>query len=246
LNFGLNRKSGAIVHSRTEFASASTVMLALVLGACSSDPSLVRGPTSNRPIQQLASVERELNSGAIFQPGSLSSMVMFREDTKPSRIGDTLKIDISEALTSTNKSDTKTSRANTVATKGPGGANTISGLINQIINADASASGSDTFEGKGNMENTNKLKGKLAASVINVLPNGNLVVAGEKSLAFNGSVNTLRFSGVVDPADIKSGRTVASSDVVDARLEQVGAGLISDTSSRGWLQKMLTDALVIW
>ncbi|MDP5240360.1 flagellar basal body L-ring protein FlgH [Uliginosibacterium sp. 31-16] len=217
-----------------------------ILGACSSDANLVRGPTSNRPIQQLASIEREANSGSIYQPGNPSLMVMFQAESKPSHIGDTLKIDISETLSATNKSGTSTSRANKVATKGPGGAKTISSLLNDIINADASASGSDSFEGKGNTENTNKLKGKLAASVINVLPNGNLVVAGEKSIAFNGSTNTLRFSGVVDPADIKTGRTVASADVIDARLEQISTGMVSDTASRGWLQRMLTDSLVVW
>lgn len=216
------------------------------LGACGGDKALVQGPTRNMPQMQLASVERNLNPGSIYQPGNPGGMALFQEESKPRRIGDTLKIDISESLTASNKTNTKTSRKNAVSTRGPGGADTMSSLINNIINADYTASGDDSYEGSGNTENAAKLQGKLAASVINVLPNGNLVVAGEKSIAFNGNLNTLRFSGVVDPADIKTGRTVSSSDVLDARLEQVGAGLVTDANSRTWLQKMLTDRLTIW
>jgi flagellar L-ring protein precursor FlgH len=198
------------------------------------------------PQQQLASIERNVNPGSIFQPGNPTGMAMFQDEGKPRRIGDSLKIDISESLTASNKTATKTSRANAVSTTGPGGANTMSSVINNIINADSSAKGSDSFTGTGNTENTAKLQGKLAASVINVLPNGNLVVAGEKSIAFNGALSTMRFSGVVDPADIKTGRTVSSSDVLDAKLEQIGSGLVSDSNQRGWLQKILTESLTIW
>lgn len=223
--------------------AASTLTL---LGACGGDKALVQGPTRNMPQQQLANVERNLNPGSIYQPGNPGSMALFQEESKPRRIGDTLKIDISESLTASNKTSTKTSRKNAVTTKGPGGADTMSSLINNIINANYSASGDDSYDGSGNTENTAKLQGKLAASVINVLPNGNLVIAGEKSIAFNGNLSTLRFSGVVDPADIKTARTVSSSDVLDARLEQVGAGLVTDSNSRTWLQKMLTDSLTLW
>ncbi|NSL56615.1 flagellar basal body L-ring protein FlgH [Uliginosibacterium aquaticum] len=223
-----------------------TAATLLGLSACAQDPSLVRGPTANRPQAQMASVEHTVNPGSIFQPGNPNGMVMFQEESKPRRIGDSLKIDISESLSASNKSSTTTSRANKVATKGPGGADTMSSLINQIINADLSASGSDSYQGSGKAENTSKLQGKLAASVVNVLPNGNLVVAGEKSIAMNGSVSTLRFSGVVDPADIKAGRTVSSSDVIDARLEQLGSGQLKDTEGRSGLQRLLTDSLTIW
>lgn len=218
----------------------------LLIQACSSTPPLVQGPTRNMPQPQLANVERNVNPGAIFQPGDPNGMAMFQTETKPRRIGDTLKIDISESLTASSKTATKTSRANAVSTKGPGGANTMSSLINEIINADASASGEDSFDGSGKSENTAKLQGKLAASVINVLPNGNLVVAGEKSISFNGQLSTLRFSGVVDPADIRTARTVSSSDVLDAKLEQVGDGLVSASNQRTWLQRFLTDKLTVW
>lgn len=227
------------------FIRVSVFAVAGLLCACAEKP-LVQGPTQNMPQQQLANVERNVNPGAIFQPGDSSGMALLREDTKPRRIGDTLKVEISETLNASKKTKTETSRENAVATKGPGGANTMSDLINSIYNIDASASGSDSFTGSGKTEDNTTLTGKLAASVINVLPNGNLVIAGEKTISFNGNTATLRFSGVVDPADIKTGRIVSSSDVVDAKLEQVGAGLVADSNKRNWLQRFLTDKLTIW
>lgn len=60
----------------------------------------------------------------------------------------------------------------------------------------------------------------MAVTVINVLPNGHLLVAGERSMGLNGGVSTLRFSGIVNPRDIGPGNVVASADVVNANLER--------------------------
>ena len=95
-------------------------------------------------------------------------------------------------------------------------------------------------------KNTTTFNARLSAYVINVLSNGNLVVAGERSMSFNGTLNTLRFSGVVNPLDIKAGGIVASGDVVDAKTELVGSGGPADAASRSWLQKLLTDGLSVW
>jgi flagellar L-ring protein precursor FlgH len=71
-------------------------------------------------------------------------------------------------------------------------------------------------------------------------------LAGERSIAFNGAMNTLRFSGVINPKDLKPDNRVASEDVMDARLEQLGNGLVADSSGKTWLQKMLSDSLLVW
>ena len=87
---------------------------------------------------------------------------------------------------------------------------------------------------------------RIAATVTQALPNGNLVVAGERSVALNGGVRTLRFSGVVDPKDLASGNVVASADVANARLEVAGQGDVSEAASRNWLQRVLTNSLSVW
>jgi len=221
------------------------LMTAGLLSACASAPqSLVSGPTRVPPPFPAAVVENR-GQGSLYQP---RTFIGIYQDTPPARqIGDKIKIEIAENSSGSNKTNTQFTRSNSVATKGPGTQNqNMNSLLKGLLNLDAQASGKDDFSGEGKTENTSSLKGKLAASVINVLPNGNLMVAGERSMAFNGAVNTLRFSGVVNPKDLKPGNTVASEDVMEARLEQSGKGMVADSNSKSWLQKMLSDSLLVW
>jgi flagellar L-ring protein precursor FlgH len=215
------------------------------LFACkSTPPSLVTAPTSVPQPYPIAGIENRTN-GSLYQAGNF--MGIYQDAPLAHRIGDKVKIEIAESSSGSSKSTSKLARANSVATKGPGTTDqNMNSMLRNLLNLDAQASGKDDFTGDGQTENSSSLKGKLAASVINVLPNGNLVIAGDRSIAFNGTVNTLRFSGVVNPRDLKPDNRIASEDVMEARLEQVGNGLVADSNGKTWLQKMLTDSLLVW
>lgn len=219
---------------------------AALLAACSSNPpaSTVPGPLSATPLAAPLNIERA-NTGSLFQPG-MSHASLFMDRRKPRAVGDTLKVDISESINASNVLTTDNSRSNNMSVKGPGVKGVGSGIIRSLLNLDATASGSDSYKGNGKTTDVSSFTGQLAATVINVLPNGNLVIAGERSVALNGGVRTMRFSGVVDPKDFKTGNVVASSDVVNARLEVAGQGDVSEASSRNWLQRVLTNSLSVW
>ena len=234
------------------FASSFRALVALsalavagVLGGCASSTPLVQGPVSVRPVPPPNYAERTV-TGGIYR-GNMNNVALFSDQRKPQAIGDTIKIDISESLNATSVVNSVNSRANVVSSKGPGmNSNSLGSLLKGLANMDATASGSDSFTGKGNSQNTSTFQARISAYVINVLSNGNLVVAGERSMMFNGTLNTLRFSGVVNPLDIKAGGIVASGDVADAKTELTGSGGTADTASRSWLQKLLTDGLSVW
>ncbi len=232
---------------RLGFALAMAAIGACQLAACTSmlttDP-MVERPVVAPPTPVPAGLER-VNNGSIFQ-ASMPMRFSFADRAKPRRIGDTLKVDISESLSASNKITTDTSRDNKVASKGPGTPESGIGILKGLLNLNVTASGSDTYKGSGTTANDTSFTGQLAASVINVLPNGNLLIAGERSVALNGGLTTLRFSGIVDPRDLKAGNIVASADVVNARLEVAGRGDISEAASRSWLQRVLTNAMVVW
>jgi len=217
---------------------------ATLLCACSSNPQpMVSGPTSARP--PLPVVVENRTQGSLYQPRNFIGL--YQDAPIAHQIGDKIKIEIAESSSGSSKSNTLLSRANSVATKGPGTQNeSMNSLLKGLLNLDVQASGKDDFSGEGKTESSSSLKGKLAATVVNVLANGNLMVAGERSIAFNGTVNTLRFSGVVNPKDLKPGNTVASEDVMDARLEQSGSGAVADSHSKSRVQKVLTDTLLVW
>ena len=71
-----------------------------------------------------------------------------------------------------------------------------------------------------------------------VLPNGHLLIAGEKQIGVNANVDVLRFSGQVDPRAIQPGNTVPSAQIANVRLEHRGRGAQADAQSVGWLQRV--------
>lgn len=230
---------------RTSFATLPSrlgALLVLLLAGCAGAPQkVVDGPTFVPPVARPANVERVPN-GSLFnaQAGSL-----FSGRRKPGAIGDTLKVDISESLSATSTAKTDINRDTSLKSKGPGTTST-GAIFRDLLNQDIAASGSSSFKGNGATSNDSSFNGQIAASVINVLANGNLVVAGERTVALNGSASTLRFSGVVDPRDIKDGNVVRSGDVVNARMEVVGQGDMADGTSRNWLQRLFNNTLSIW
>jgi flagellar L-ring protein precursor FlgH len=77
--------------------------------------------------------------------------------------------------------------------------------------------------------------------VIEVLPNGNLRVAGEKQIGIRQNSEVLRFSGVVDPERIQAGNVVSSTQVADARLDYRGGGYIEEAQIQGWLARFFNS-----
>ena len=107
------------------------------------------------------------------------------------------------------------------------------------------ASTSNSFEGKGAAGNENQFAGTITVTVVDVLPNGNLVVSGEKQVGINQGVETLKFAGVVDPLTIMPGNTVSSTQVADARMQVRGAGDIDKVQTTGWLTRFFLSAMPI-
>jgi flagellar L-ring protein precursor FlgH len=236
-----SRTAGILIWGRM----AGMAVPVVLAGCAATDKPLVPSPVYAAPQMSAQTYVERSNTGAIFQPG-MAGQRLFSSERRPRQIGDTLKVDISEKLVASRQQHTETSRDNKVATKGPGSGGGGNGLLKKLLNLNASASGSDAYNGKGNADNRSEFSGQLAASVINVLPNGHLVVAGERSVAHNGGVSTLRFAGVIDPRDIQPGNVVASADVVNAKVELTGQGELDETGSRTWLQRFLTDTLRVW
>ena len=105
------------------------------------------------------------------------------------------------------------------------------------------AKSANTFGGKGGTESANKFEGSITASVIDVLPNGHLVVAGEKQIGVNQNVDVLRFSGTVDPRLLQPGSIVNSTQVANVRVESRGRGAQSEAQIMGWLGRFFMTIL---
>jgi flagellar L-ring protein precursor FlgH len=98
--------------------------------------------------------------------------------------------------------------------------------------------GSSDFKGGGDVKNSQTINARAAVLVTDVLPNGNLVIAGSRRITFSGETQNIVLHGLVRSADIGSDNTILSSNIADARVEFISEGTMSDAAKRGWLSKI--------
>jgi flagellar L-ring protein precursor FlgH len=176
-------------------------------------------------------------TGSIFNAGSYRPLF---EDPRARLVGDTLTVQIVEKVTASAKSTSSVDKNGGVE----GGISALP-FVKSLSRASASATGSNTFEGKGTTESSNDFTGTITVVVREVLPNGHLLVAGEKQIGVNNNVDTLRFSGQLDPRSIQAGNTVPSTQIANVRLEHRGRGAQADAQVMGWLGRVFLSLLPI-
>ena len=102
---------------------------------------------------------------------------------------------------------------------------------------------SNKFQGGGGTSSANTFSGTITTSVIEVLPNGHLVVAGEKQIGVNHNVDVLRFTGTVDPYLMQPGSVISSQQVANVRVESRSRGQQGAAQSIGWLASFFLSVL---
>jgi flagellar L-ring protein FlgH len=87
------------------------------------------------------------------------------------------------------------------------------------------------------------LEGSIAVTVADVLPNGNLIVQGEKWMRINQGEEYIRLRGIVRPVDIGANNSVLSTQIADAQFAYGGTGAVAASSSPGWLSRFFGSPL---
>jgi flagellar L-ring protein FlgH len=228
---------GYTVKSESFFMRLTFVACAmLALSACSSSGSrsIVEMPTVAPAVSQPVNVN---TSGAIFQAGNGFSLY---ETPRAQRVGDVLTIRLAESYQGSNSANAKASRESNISAEAADKSSGTAARLARLFNV---GSASTSFTGQGNTSNISAMTGTLAVSIIGTMPGGNLVVAGDKIIAMDGNQDRLRFSGIVNPRDIEAGNYVASNKVANARIEQAGVGMLADSTTMGWLQRLFMSVL---
>ena len=211
--------------------SLGVAALALLSGCAAiqtTPPSAVHQPMSVRPEAMATALPA---NGAIYQ--TVQARPLF-EDRRARRIGDTITINLVERNTAQKSANANATRnGNMSAGIGPINRLPLKGLNGLEIEAKAESD----FNGKGAAAANNVFNGTITVTVIDVYPNGNLLVSGEKMVAINQGNEFIRFSGVINPNNVTASNTVQSTQVADARIEYRGSGFIDESNTMGWLQR---------
>lgn len=210
----------------------------VVLSGCALVPpeDVVTGPLTAAPPPAVPAAV--VANGSIYQPSAYGNYPLF-EDRRPRNVGDIVTILIQERTNAAKNVSTNTDRT------GSGGLD-FTGVPAFLPNEIGSkqnfeVSGSNKAQGKGSSRADNTFTGTLTTTVVGVLPNGNLQVAGEKQIAINRGSEYIRFSGVVDPRSITGSSTVPSTQVADARIEFRSKGVMDEVQTMGWLQRFFLN-----
>lgn len=95
------------------------------------------------------------------------------------------------------------------------------------------------FEGKSDYGKEGSFEARITVTVVDVMPNGNLVIEGHRNIFMDDEEKSIQITGVVRPLDITTFNTVPSEKVSDARVSYDGEGSLSRTTERGWLDGLL-------
>lgn len=171
--------------------------------------------------------------------GSLFQQTSYRpafEDSRARLLGDMVTIQIVESLAASQVSASTVNRntsADTTITTPP-----LRGIMGaDLLNLNMGASTNNDFSGKGGTTAANTFTGSITATVMEVLPNGNLVVMGEKQIGVNQNVDVMRFTGTVDPRLLQPNNIISSTQVANVRVESRGRGAQGEAQTVGWLSR---------
>lgn len=221
---------------RTLRTSALALAVTVLCSACQQLPQKVVVDFAEPKVAQApiaAAIAAKPATGSLFQ--AVGYRPSF-EDRRARAVGDTVTIQIVENVTASQKSTSTVNRnssADSAITALP--LQTLPGLAK----FDVGASSNNNFSGKGGTESANTFSGSITATVIEVLANGHLVVAGEKQIGVNQNVDVLRFSGTVDPRLVQPGSIVSSTQVANVRIESRGRGAQGEAQTVGWISRFL-------
>ena len=201
--------------------------------------------TSMFPTAAEAVPDRYAGKKASLWRSNSGFATMYR-DPRASTINDIVTIQISESSTASNKADLTTSKKTSMAM----GIDNFLGLEKQISaneNFDntkmVGASTTNSHEGEGETTRETTLSAYISARVIDVQPNGNLVLEAKKEVIVNKEKQIAVLTGVIRPRDISYDNVIASNKIADMQIKFSGKGPVSRQTKRGWLSWLINT---IW
>ena len=170
-------------------------------------------------------------SGSLWTDGGPGAALV--RDTRAFRVNDLVTVVLRESSSGSNEASTELAREseNLYTAALAFGLDFDDALLDTALESE--------FSGDGKTSRSNRLSATITARVMRVLPNGDLVIAGQKTLVVNRERQVLTLVGSVRPVDVDRRNRVSSSDVGDFTVRLWGRGEIDDTVRQGWFMRIM-------
>ncbi|MFN8009152.1 MAG: flagellar basal body L-ring protein FlgH [Terriglobia bacterium] len=191
----------------------------------------IRQAKANRP-------QLQTSEGSLYSEAAVNSELF--SDLKARRLNDIVTIRVIENTVAESNADTTTNRKGDTNLAVPNffGAETHNPTI--PFGSLVTANSEQKFTGDGGTKRSGSVTASLSARVVDVLPNGDLVIEGIKEVKVNNERQMLRIFGVVRPRDIGPDNVVLSPLIANMLVQIDGKGILSDNLNPGWLFRILT------
>lgn len=215
------------------------VSIAVLMSGCVVSAPVRPDDPYYAPILAPTSATAQQTNGSLYQANTSRDLF---SDNKAGRVGDILTVVLEERTVSRKSSNVDVNKSSEVSI--PGGANATV-LGNPVgfkgLSLGTNLSADREFNGEADAAQSNNLIGDVTVSVVDVWPNGTLVIRGEKWLTLNRGDEYIRVSGLVRPDDVRSDNTVLSTKVANARISYAGTGALADSQTMGWLSRFFNS-----
>ena len=213
------------------YSSLAATIIAVLLVGCASRAPIAASPDLDVPVTR--SAQRGV-SGGVFSSDALS----LTSDARAYRVGDVVTVILQETTQASKRAGTSFNKGSSVSVSPLGALGKTFGKTGIDVSADRS------FAGDSTSTQQNALSGALTVIVQEVLPNGLLRVAGEKTMTLNQGEEFVRLKGYVRAADVDADNQVSSLRVANARIAYSAKGVLADANSAGWLTRFFTGPLM--
>jgi flagellar L-ring protein precursor FlgH len=190
------------------------------------------------PIQPAQMEQPKPVNGSIYQAGA--GMDLYG-DGRARRVGDIITVVLTERTQSSKSSSTETDKSTNIGISAPNVLGQDLAVLGNPLSATMNSNSG--FEGEGSSDMSNSLNGNITVTVHQVLPNGAMLVRGEKWLTLNQGDEYIRVSGLVRPQDIGPDNSIESTRLADARITYSGTGATHDANVMGWLARFFISPL---
>ena len=208
--------------------SSLGVLIAL-LSACAIGPEPLPDDPAYAPVIPASTAIPKPNPGGIYRPDFSAPLF---EDRRAGRVGDIIAVILSERTQSSKTADTEITKEKAISFD----AGTVLGIAPSLgdYNLQTEVNQDRELIGEASSDQSNSLSGSIAVTVAEILPNGLMVVRGEKWMTFNRGEEYIRIRGLIRPEDIQPDNTILSTRLADARITYSGTGDLADANKQGW------------
>ncbi len=221
-------------------SSLIVTVCALALAGCMSSNKPKPGDPYYAPTISSAQAMPQRTEGSLYQDSYCLSLF---GDRKAHFVGDILTITLNESTASKKSANVSVKKDNTQTFNG--GAGTLLGTNPTLGNMslDTNIAQNRKFGGNSGADQSNSLQGNITVTVAEIMPNGNLVVRGEKWITLNSGDEFIRISGIVRPDDVAPDNTILSTRLANAKISYSGTGSLAESQNMGWLAKFFNSSL---